>query len=140
LPQFYYKGSMAFVTGTGWGFAAPPVQCVNEDTNFNGVLDSGDNNQNMDGLLWPGQSAAFTLDNNGVTDSSGFVVLRVRHGQRFAFWARYQISAGAATAGSDPPTTYDDTLSAAKADVDSTSTPGFAVSPFGTAAVCTNPN
>ncbi len=83
----YYKGSMAFVTGTGWSFAAPPVPCVNEDTNFNGVLDSGDNNENMDALLWPGQSAAFTLDNNGVTDSSGFVVLRVRHGQRFAFWA-----------------------------------------------------
>ena len=94
----------------------------------------------MDGLLWPGQSAAFTLDNNGVTDSSGFVVLRVRHGQRFAFWATYQISAGAATAGSDPPTTYNYTLSAAKADVDSTSAPGFAVSPFGTATVCTNPN
>jgi len=140
LPQFYYKGSMAFVMGTGWSFAAPPIQCVNEDTNFNGVLDSGDNNQNMDALLWPGQSAAFTLDNNGVTDSSGFVVLRVRHGQRFAFWATYQISAGAATGGSDPPTTYNYTLSAAKADVDSTSTPGFAVSPFGVANACTNPN
>jgi hypothetical protein len=140
LPQFYFKGSMNFVMGSGWTFAAPPVQCVNEDTNFNGVLDSGDNNQNMDALLWPGQSAAFTLDNNGVTDSSGFVVLRVRHGQRFAFWAQYQISAGASTAGSDPPTTFNYTLSAAKADVDAPSTPGFAVSPFGVAAVCTNPN
>ena len=140
LPQFYYKGSMTFMMGTGWGFAAAPVQCANEDTNFNGVLDSGDNNQNMDALLWPGQSAAFTLDNNGVTDSSGFVVLRVRHGQRFAFWAQYQISAGTSTAGSDPPTTYSYTLSAAKADVDAASTPGFAVSPFGVAATCTNPN
>lgn len=140
LPQNYYKGSMAFLMGSGWSFAAPPVQCANEDTNFNGVLDSGDNNQNMDALLWPGQSAAFTLDNNGVTDSSGFVVLRVRHGQRFAFWAQYQISAGASTAGSDPPTTYSYTLSAAKADVDAASTPGFAVSPFGVAALCTNPN
>ncbi len=35
--------------GAGWAPIAPPVQCVNEDTNFNGVLDSGDNNQNMDG-------------------------------------------------------------------------------------------
>ena len=101
LPRYYYKGSMTFTMGTGWSFAAPPIQCANEDTNFNGVLDSGDNNQNMDAMLWPGQSAAFTLDNNGVTDSSGFVVLRVRHGQRFAFWAQYQISAGASTAGSD---------------------------------------
>lgn len=140
LPLFYYKGSMTFTTGTGWGFAAPPVQCANEDTNFNGVLDTGDNNQNMDGILWPGQSAAFTLDNNGVTDSSGFVVLRVRHGQRFAFWADYQIEARAATAGSERSTAYDYRLSAAKADVDNTSTPGFAISPFGVQALCTNPN
>ena len=140
LPLTYYKGSMNFVMGTGWSFAAPPVACVNEDTNFNGVLDTGDNNQNMDGILWPGQSAAFTLDNNGVTDSSGFVVLRVRHGQRFAFWAQYQIEARSATGGSERLTTYNYTLSAAKADVDATSTPGFAISPFGVAAACTNPN
>jgi hypothetical protein len=139
LPLFYYKGQMAFTVGAGWAPIAA-VQCVNEDTNFNGVLDSGDNNQNMDGILWPGQSAAFTLDNNGVTDSSGFVVLRVRHGQRFYFWAEYQIEARSATAGSERSTTFDYRLSAAKADVDNVSTPGFRLSPFGQAAVCTNPN
>ena len=117
LPLYYYKGQMAFTVGVGWAPIAPPVQCVNEDTNFNGVLDTGDNNQNMDGILWPGQSAAFTLDNNGVTDSSGFVVLRVRHGQRFYLWAEYQIEARAATAGSERSTTFNYRLSAAEADV-----------------------
>ena len=48
LPLYYYKGQMTFTMGVGWAPTAPPVQCVNEDTNFNGVLDSGDNNQNMD--------------------------------------------------------------------------------------------
>jgi hypothetical protein len=140
LPLYYYKGQMGFAMGVGWAPIAPPVQCLNEDTNFNGVLDSGDNNLNMDGLLWPGQSAAFTLDNNGVTDSSGFVVLRVRHGQRFYFWAEYQIEARSATAGSERSTTFNYRLSAAKADVDNQSTPGFAVSPFGVAGACTDPN
>lgn len=140
LPLNYYKGQMGFTMGVGWAPIPPVTQCANEDKNFNGVLDSGDADLNMDGVLWPGQSAAFTLDNNGVTDSSGFVVLRVRHGQRFYFWAEYQIEARAATAGSERLTTFNYRLSAAKADVDNTSTPGFAISPFGVANVCTNPN
>ena len=74
--------------------------------------------KNMDGFLWPGQSAAFTLDNNGVTDSAGFVNLRVRHGQRFDHWPEYQIEARAATAGSERLTTFDYRLSAAEADAD----------------------
>lgn len=140
LPLNYYKGQMGFTTGVGWAPVPPVTQCANEDLNFNGVLDSGDADLNKDGILWPGQSAAFTLDNNGVTDSSGFVVLRIRHGQRFYFWAEYQIEARAATAGSERLTTFNYRLSAAKADVDSESTPGFAISPFGIANVCTNPN
>jgi hypothetical protein len=139
LPKYYWKGSMAYLNGR-WTPSPAPVQCDNEDLNFNGVLDTGDNNLNNDAFLWPGQSAAFTLDNNGVTDSAGFVNLRVRHGQRFYFWAEYQIEARAATAGSERLTTYDYRLSAAEADVTATATPGFRLSPFGQATVCTDPN
>lgn len=139
LPRYYYKGSFSYVMGR-WGPVLAPTRCDNEDTNFNGVLDSGDNNQNMDQFLWPGQSAAFTLDNNGVTDSAGFLNLRLRWGQRFSFWAEYQIEARAATAGSERLTTYNYLLSAAEADVTGTATPGFRLSPFGQAAVCTDPN
>ena len=94
----------------------------------------------MDAFLWPGQSAAFTLDNSGVTDSAGFLNLRLRWGQRFSFWAEYQIEARAATAGSERLTTYNFLLSAAEADVTATATPGFRLSPFGQATVCTDPN
>ena len=139
LPRFYWKGSMAYLNGR-WTPSPAPVQCGNEDLNFNGVLDTGDNNENMDGFLWPGQSAAFTLDNNGVTDSAGFVNLRVRHGQRFYFWAEYQIEARAATAGSERLTTFDYRLSAAEADVTATASPGFRLSPFGQGIACTDPN
>jgi len=139
LPKLYWKGSMVYLNGR-WTPSPAPVQCDNEDLNFNGVLDSGDANLNNDAFLWPGQSAAFTLDNNGVTDSAGFVVLRVRHGQRFYLWAQYQIEARAATAGSERLTTFDYRLSAAEADVTATATPGFRLSPFGQGAVCTDPN
>ena len=140
LPLFYSKGQMAFVMGTGWAFVPPITPCENEDKNFNGILDSGDTDVNNDGILWPGQSAAFTIDNNGVTDSSGFVTLRVKHGQRYAFWAQYQIEARASTGGSERSTSINYTLSAAKEDVTSDSTPGFARSPFGIANACNNPN
>jgi len=141
LPLNYGKGTMSFVTGAGWSFTAgSPLLCANEDLNFNGVLDSGDADANMDGKLYPGQKAPFTLDNNGVTDSAGVVNLRIRHGQSFAFWATYQIEARTTTSGSERLTTYQYRLSAAKADVDSQSAPGFATSPFGTVLDCTKPN
>jgi hypothetical protein len=150
ILRAYRKGCMVY-TGSQWVRAIncdspmptptdEPIQCNNEDKNFNGILDTGDIDLNNDGKLYPGQSAAFTLDTAGVTDSSGFVVLRIRHGQRFAFWATYQIEARASTAGTERLTTMDDTLSAAAEDVESQSTPGFAVSPFGTVQNCSSPN
>ena len=138
LPQTYIKGFMTYLTGA-WT-PVTPTQCANEDTNFNGNKDTGDNDSNNDGILWPGRSAAFTLANKGVTDSTGYVNLSVRHGQRYAFWAIYQIEARAATAGSEKSTSYNYRLSAAQADVTATATPGFATSPFGSATSCTDPN
>jgi hypothetical protein len=138
LPLKYYKGHMEYIGGN-WTPVAPIYECENEDKNFNGILDSGDVDLNNDGKLYPGQSAAFTLDNGGVTDSSGFVILRVKHGQSFYFWAEYQIEARTSTAGTERLTTMDYRLSAATADVTSQSGPGFAVSPFGVND-CTQPN
>jgi hypothetical protein len=130
LPLTYFKGRMNYVAGN-WTPVAPIYECENEDKNFNGILDTGDNDLNGDGKLYPGQSAAFTLDNSGVTDSSGFMILRIKHGQSFSFWATYQIEARSSTAGTERLTTMDYRLSAAMADVTSQSGPGFAVSPFG---------
>jgi hypothetical protein len=105
LPRFYYKGRTD-PAGPPHFPIAPYTQCPNEDLNFNGVLDTGDNNQNNDDKLWPGQAAAFTLENAGVTDSTGFVILKVKYGQRYAFWAEYQIEARAVTAGSERTNSY----------------------------------
>jgi hypothetical protein len=138
LPLKYYKGFMNYIAGN-WTPVAPIYECENEDKNFNGILDTGDVDLNNDQKLYPGQSAAFTLDNSGVTDSSGFVILRVKHGQSFYFWAEYQIEARTSTAGTERLTTMDYRLSAATADVTSQSGPGFAVSPFGVND-CTQPN
>jgi hypothetical protein len=141
LPLYYRKGFMEY-TGGRWIFSGPPfpIFCDNEDKNFNGILDSGDVDLNNDGKLYPGQSAAFTMENGGVTDSSGFVNLNIRHGQSFAFWATYQVEARASTAGTERLTTMDYTLSAAEADVTSQAGPGFATSPFGIVQDCASPN
>lgn len=137
LPRFYFKGQTAL--GPKW-LPATHLQCANEDLNFNGVLDSGDANTNNDDKLWPGQAAAFTLANGGVTDSTGFVILKVKYGQRYAFWAEYQIEARAVTAGSERTNTYNYVLDAGAQEVDGTSEPGFHFSPYGIAGVCTDPN
>jgi hypothetical protein len=139
LPLYYYKGQMAFTTGVGWAPIATPVQCVNEDTNFNGVLDTGDNNQNMDGILWPGQSAAFTLDNNGVTDSwvpsccgSGTVKPSTLGRSTRSKRARrppVQSAPPRSTTDSRRPRRTSKILQRLAFD-----------QPFGTAGVCTNPN
>ncbi len=140
LPLRYRKGQLGYVKDVGWSYVVTPTTCDNEDRNFNGVLDSGDVDENNDKILWPGQSAAYTLANKGVTDSSGFVNLKVRYGQRFALWADYQIEARAATAGTERATTVDYSLSAASDDIKSENSPGFRISPFGSASVCSSPN
>jgi len=143
-PISYRKGSMVYSEAASqWVFVAPgPTTCPNEDLNFNGILDSGDNDANMDGRLFPGQSAAFSFPNTtGQTDSSGFVNLDIRFGQAYALWATYEIEARAATAGSEQQTTYPYTLTAASDDLgNKDATPGFVRSPFGTDLSCTSPN
>jgi hypothetical protein len=132
----YRKGRMAYVMNR---WTPTWLDCDNEDKNFNGVLDTGDNDLNMDGKLYPGQSAAFTLTNSGVTDSAGFVNMTLRYGQRFAFWATYQIEARASTAGSERLTTFNYRLDGAESDYTSNSFPGFGDSPFGVVLDCTSP-
>jgi hypothetical protein len=138
-PLSYGKGFYVF-TGDAWAKAAEQI-CANEDTNFNGILDSQDNNENGDAFVWPGQAAAVSVTNNGVTDGTGFVVLSLKYGQRFGTWATYQIEARAAVGGTEGVALFDFTLSVATDDIkNKEATPGFQTSPYGTAGVCSDPN
>ncbi len=112
-----------------------------EDTNFNGILDSQDDNHNGDAFVWPGQAAAVSVANNGVTDSTGFVILSLKYGQRFGTWAEYQIEARASVGGSEGLAQFDYLLDVATADVkNKEAAPGFQFSPFGVATSCADPN
>lgn len=139
LPLYYRKGYYEF--GAEAWVKAADVRCTNEDTNFNGILDSQDNNENNDSFVWPGQVAAISVANNGVTDGTGFVILSVKYGQSFGTWADYQIEARAAVGGTEGVAQYNYLLDVATTDVkNKESAPGFQVSPFGIAMTCANPS
>jgi hypothetical protein len=139
LPLGYRKGF--YVLGDESWVKSADLGCENEDTNFNGVLDTTDANTNGDTFLWPGQVAAVSIANNGVTDGTGFVILSLKYGQRFGTWAEYQIEARASVGGSEGLAQFDYLLDVATADVkNKEAAPGFQFSPFGAATSCTDPN
>jgi hypothetical protein len=139
LPLFYLKGF--YVLGEEQWVKERNVSCPNEDTNFNGILDGQDRNENGDAFVWPGQAAAISVANNGVTDGTGFVILSLKYGQRFGTWAVYQIEARASVGGTEGVAQFDYGLDVATSDIkNKEATPGFQTSPHGVASSCTNPN
>lgn len=147
LPLGYVKGAGGWVPGSTGSPGAwqifDPLVCANEDTNFNGILDSTDANLNGDAFVWPGQVPAFTLSNDGVTDGTGFVVLSVKWGKRFSFRAIYQIEARAAVGGTEGVALFDNwLLPASTEDVrnENAAPPWVTSPPFGIAGNCDNPN
>ncbi len=139
LPLGYYKGF--YTLGADQWIQTINASCPNEDTNFNGILDAADDNHNGDAFVWPGQAAAVSVANNGVTDSTGFVILSLKYGQRFATWATYQIEARASVGGTEGVAQFEYVLSAATPDVkNKEATPGFQTSPYGVASSCSSPN
>jgi hypothetical protein len=142
LPLHYYKGFFSFA-GDPINQWTPNsyVQCNNEDTNFNGALDSTDNNLNGDAFIWPGQIAAISMSNNGLTDSTGFVVGQVKYGTRFGYWADYQLETRASVGGTEGLATEFLSLAVLVDEVKNKDVPpAWRDSPFGFAASCADPN
>lgn len=138
LPVYYYKGY--YTLGEEQWSKAANLRCDNEDSNFNGILDSQDNNENGDAFVWPGQAAAVSVANNGVTDGTGFVILSPKYGQRFGTWATYQIEARASVGGTEGVAQFEYGLDVATPDVkNKEATPGFQTSPYGVGTSCSDP-
>lgn len=138
LPVYYYKGY--YTLGEEQWSKAANLRCDNEDSNFNGILDSQDNNENGDAFVWPGQAAAVSVANNGVTDGTGFVILSLKYGQRFGTWATYQIEARASVGGTEGVAQFEYGLDVATVDVkNKEATPGFQTSPYGVGTSCSDP-
>jgi hypothetical protein len=138
-PVEYGKGQLAWdATNSLWVVSAR-TSCVNEDSNRNGQLNSGEDT-NANSILTPG--LPISLPSNSVrTDSAGLVSFVVRYGKQYAHWIRGALSAKATVEGTESSSTYTDWLPILVDDIgDQAIPPAAANSPFGTAALCTDSN
>ena len=148
LPQ-YRKGYYDFV-GDRWVkilVPVPPVVgdqavCANEDTNRNGVLETGEDG-NGSGRLDPGKSDVSVSLLQTKTRSDGTVELQLQYAKNFGSWVDAKITVAASgVSGTEGRATYlvapvpVDAASLKNKDV----APAYAVSPYGFVPSCTNPN
>jgi hypothetical protein len=141
IPNSYGKGTLtwyAFDNPPSWGYSAgSPTTCFNEDINRNGVLDPGED-INGNGTLQPGLPAAITP--SVTTDANGFATFSLRYAKSYAWWMSVQITARSLVGGTESMQTQIYDLEMSIEDAKNPGNPANSQSPFGTAAVCTNPN
>ena len=100
----------------------------NEDTNYNGRCESGED-ANGDGQLTPGNVVA--VDASMVTDSNGAATVRLQYPREFAQWTAVMLEVRAIVAGSEGVATTQFWLPIAAEDVtNETVPPPGATSPF----------
>jgi hypothetical protein len=139
IPTRYGKGSLV-VGATTWTYSATsPTRCSNEDVNFNGILESGEDT-NLDGRLTPGLPAVISPA-SVTTDASGYAKFGLLYGKNYAWWLDTQITARAAVGGTESKqlSNYSLELDSVAASNTAASPPNQ-TSPFGTATVCTDKN
>ena len=141
IPTEYYKGTLAApdLTVPMWRYASAPTRCANEDLNFDGVLDAGEDT-NGNGQLTPG-NIAVASPGTVTTDASGRASFVIQYGEQFVPWARVRITAQANVTGTESrQSILFDLVGLAKDFTDETVPPAGAISPFGTSALCTDSN
>jgi hypothetical protein len=111
------------------------ASCLNEDTNFNGILDPGEDTNN-DGQLTPGNVAS--VNTVAATDSNGSALATITYAKQFADWTVVTLTARASVSGTEGTSSTTFTLPVAFGDVTSASLlPPGVVSPFGQSSDCT---
>jgi Bacterial Ig-like domain (group 1) len=141
LPTRYQKG--VYVQNgppcTGWVRLVSST-CPNEDVNHNGVLDTLPFNEdtNGNGELDPENVAS--VPGHVVTDANGFAFFDVVYAREFT-WVEVDLRARATVAGSEGLSHAVFFLPGANSDfANCTAIPPGVVSPYGMAAMCTDPN
>ena len=76
------------------------TECNNEDQNFNGILDAGED-LNDDKQLTPGIVGTVTLTNNGITDENGYAELEYRYPESYAVWYFAEVTVFGQSTGSE---------------------------------------
>ena len=134
-----------------WVPTASAPECITEDTNGNGALDSG---EDIDGdlVLDPSNSATITAHPDKtptivpgtatlVTDENGFGYLAVTYPKSEAAWVRMQMTAEVQDSLPGNTVTHTFMLQVLLADVQdlTVAPPGGQTSPYGNAADCSDP-
>jgi hypothetical protein len=78
---------------------------------------------------------------SATTDANGVALATLEYARSFASWVEVRLQASAGVVGNDPPTTATFFLVGLASDyTDKNVAPPGAISPYGTAASCANPN
>lgn len=138
LPTQYRKGTLVFGSGS-WGYNPSTLQtCANEDLNYNGVLDAGED-FNGSGNLQPGNVVLVTTAGSAAaatgiatTDSTGRATISLLYAESYVPWVRVKLVAQATVSGTESSTEAQFWIAGAASDFNSaTNPPAGTVSPFG---------
>jgi hypothetical protein len=132
---FYTPGQSAWIKNE-------TAICLNEDTNRNGVLESGED-KNGDGQLWPRKPDVIISLLQSKTRADGTAEVQLTYAKDHGSWVDALITVSASgVSGSEGRATY----LVAPVPVDAASiknvsqSPAYVISPYGIAASCANPN
>ncbi|MBA5685552.1 beta strand repeat-containing protein [Rugamonas apoptosis] len=134
-PRNYYKGQLYFLGIQGpWGISTDvdkiPTACLNEDTNGNGILESGED-INGNGRLDPG--ITITVTSSGTTDANGQALVSLIYPRDRANWLDVDLTIRGQVSGTEARYVGYVKLPGLNTDYSSISTtPPGRFSPYGT--------
>jgi len=142
LPTRYRKG--IYVQNgppcTAW-IQSVSSTCNDEDLNHNGVLDTSPVNEDINGNSQLDPENAASVPGRVVTDANGFATFNVVYARQFNTWLEVDLRARATVTGSEGLSHAVFFLPGLASDfANCTTAPPGVVSPYGTAATCTDPN
>lgn len=148
LPTDYRKGNLVF--SGSWVYDVTPGHfflCQNEDANYNGILDPGED-FNGDGRLEPGNVIAVTTaqtptaSSSGIakTGSDGRATITLLYAESYVPWVKVKLTAQAIVSGTESSTEANFVVVGAASDFNNPAIPPAGViSPFGVND-CATPN
>ena len=97
----YRKATGLVIAGNSVTYASAPTICLNEDTNRNGLVDSGED-INSNGSIEPRKADVIISYVNGqVTGTNGRATIQVEYPQSVAYWLDYAVKVTTNVAGSE---------------------------------------
>ena len=144
-PTLYKKGH--YTLGTDKWEQVITAICENEDKNNNGVFDAGDNDFNNNKTIeprFPGTLTGTTGTGGNTTtttDTIGVGKFKLNYPKNYATWIDMKIISKTVVGGSESSSNVTLNLPVIAAELSNKSvSPSNILSPFGDAAVCSDPN